>query len=77
LEGGEDSAGFANGYDFGVGGRIIRGGDAIRAFGEDLAVFGDDRTERASAGVQVVERKGDGSSHEFGGGGRMGGCWHG
>ena len=76
MEGGEDSAGFANGYDFGVGGGIIRGGDAIGAFGEDAAVFGDDRAERAAAGAQVVERKGDGSTHKFGGSGWMGGCRH-
>ena len=39
-------ASLPNGEHFRVRGRIIRSGNFIRAFGNDFAVFYDDRAER-------------------------------
>ena len=48
LKDGEGSAGFANSDDFGVGGGIVGRRHAIRTFGEDSPVLGNDRAERAA-----------------------------
>jgi hypothetical protein len=66
LECGEVRAGGANGDDFGVGGGVVGGGDAIDAFGEDLCVAGDDGSEGAAAVADVFECEGDGALHEGG-----------
>lgn len=45
LEGVEVAAGFADGEDFGVGGGVVGASDGVGGFGDDDAVFDDDRAE--------------------------------
>src|SRR5689334_23125630 len=44
----EPLAGFTNGNDFGVGGGVVRGSDAVGAGGDESAILGDDCGERAA-----------------------------
>src|SRR6267154_286259 len=48
------AASFANRYYLGVRGGIVRGGNAVRAFRDDAAVFCDYRGERAAAAFADV-----------------------
>jgi hypothetical protein len=59
-------ASFTDGDNFGVGGGIVRGGDAVGAFGEDAAFFDDDGGEwAAAAGANIFKAKRDSVAHEF------------
>ncbi len=71
LETAEDAAGLANGLDFSVGGRVVGGGNAVGAFGDDLAVLNDQSGEGATvAGVHIFDGEGDGALQEWFGHGR-------
>jgi len=66
LEVAEDATGLANGFDFGVGGRVTGRGDAVGAFGDDLAVLDDQSGEGATlAGVHIFDGEGDGALQEW------------
>jgi len=66
LEVAKNAAGLANGLDFGVGGRVVGGCDAVGAFGDDLAVFNDQSGEGATvAGVHIFDGEGDGALQEW------------
>jgi hypothetical protein len=58
-------AGIANGADFGMRGGIVGGSNLIRAFGNNRAVFHNDRAEGATASrVDVIDRELNGAGHE-------------
>lgn len=64
----KNMAGFADGDDFGVGGGVICGGNAIRALGDHPAVLDDERRERATAtGANIFDGERDGTAHEISG----------
>src|SRR5260370_31204564 len=66
LEIAEPAAGFANRYDFGVRGGIVRSCDAVGAFGHHAAVLHDQGGERAApAGANVLESQGNGAAHKI------------
>jgi hypothetical protein len=55
----------ANRNNFCVRRRVIRRGNRIRAFRDDLSVFDDYRREGASSpGMDILERKFNRASHE-------------
>jgi hypothetical protein len=55
----------ANRNNFCVRRRVIRSGNGIRPFRDDLAVFDDYRREgSASPGMDILERKFNCASHE-------------
>ena len=73
LEIAQDVAGLADGDDFGVGGGIVGGGDAVGTFSDDAVAFDDESGERAAAaGTDVFDGECDGATHEAVGGGRRG-----
>jgi hypothetical protein len=57
LEGGELRAGGADGDDFGVGGGVVGGGDAVDAFDEDFFIADDEGGEGAAAVADVFESR--------------------
>ena len=64
----EERAGAADGDYFGVGRRIVAGGDKINAFRDDAAVAHDDGSERtAGSAACVFHRETDGVLHELAG----------
>src|SRR6266404_2058534 len=66
LEIAEPAASFADRYNFGVRGGIVRSCDAVGAFGYHAAVLHDQRGERAApAGADVLESQGNGAAHEI------------
>jgi len=66
-KGSERLAGLADGVDLAVSSGIVGGGDAVRAFSDDLSVFDDHGGKWASgAGADVLRRQLDGSMHEGG-----------
>jgi len=64
LEGFEALASFADGDDFGVGGGVVGGSNAIDAGGDECAVLGDDRGKGPAAVADVFESESDGLAHE-------------
>ena len=60
--------GGADGADFGVGGRVVAGDDAVPAFGDDLAVAHDDRADAGAGrhrGTDGGADLGDGQRTQF------------
>ena len=65
LETADDATSLANGFDFGVGGRILGGGDTVDGLGDDFAVLHDQGSEGTTlAGVYVLDGQGDGALQE-------------